>query len=295
MLADAQVTSAGVAAPTMGYVFDGQAKVLRPIEGVPGAAVTGGAMRLFIDTTSDSLAAAAIDPARRYAIVLREGAGAMNVANLNGSVGAAQPVELPSGDVYFSPSGDAVAIVAAGKVSVYTGLPLRAALLQVGTTEDLTNVKKILVSDDGGGLVALAGDGLYVLSTEGPALLAAGYRDAAFRPRSHDLLALVEERLDVFSKLSSDPVPFAKFAPRAARAFALSADERTVAILNADDTVTILDRDNNLESSINVADAEAAGIRRSFGNAVFQLRDLWFVDAGGATPNVFRAQEGGVE
>src|ERR1017187_3333164 len=106
--------------PVAGFVFDNSGRVLRPIQGLPGAALLGDPLSFGLD-----VAAAYIAPHQDSAIVV--GADqSLHLFLLNGGA----PTEVSLGGiagtperVVFSPSGAAVALISAGSARVLTGLP----------------------------------------------------------------------------------------------------------------------------------------------------------------------------
>lgn len=176
-------------APVLGYVYDPDAKALRVLGGVPGAA--------GLETTLPSaskLESAAVSPARTFALaaigeeghlsILRISADAVTAVSLEGSL---QPADL----IAFNAGGDKALVYSkqALRGQLWTGLPdapvlaweLEGAALAAGA-----------VSDDGT-LVAGAGEtGLMIWSSSGaPMLLSAGsdYTAVVFDRNSRDLIA----------------------------------------------------------------------------------------------------------
>jgi hypothetical protein len=148
--------------PVTGFVFDGSGRVLRPVQGVPGASLLGDPVSFGFD-----LAAVYISPRQDSALVVGAdqslhlfllNAGAPTEVSLGGVTGAPQ-------QVVFSPSGTAVALVASGTARVMTGLPgspTLAGTVRVPSTGTVsTGARPILLST---AAFALSDDGMYLLT-----------------------------------------------------------------------------------------------------------------------------------
>jgi hypothetical protein len=173
-----------VAGPTSGFVFDGAARVVRPIRGIPGASFIGDPVDFGF-----ALAAAYVAPRQDSAIVAGAD-GSLHVFRLNsGTVAerAANGLWVPQ-RVVFSPSGTAAGLYGAGIVQVVTGLPDAPAL---GGTVDLGGAPagSLALSDDGAFVLLAAGGSIRLLGTSGEnrSLMNTGAGAlVAFAPGGHD-------------------------------------------------------------------------------------------------------------
>jgi hypothetical protein len=288
-LAGAQVASVELSAPTLGYVFDQQSRSLITVDGVPGAALLGGAVQIGASVDWIEIA-----PNRRYALGVRE--GQMMLVRLDGGTGIAAPTGLPAGSVFFSPSASVAAIYTGSSLEVYGGMPDNPNHLHSFAADLAGEGKQFAVSDDGNAAAGLVGGGLWRLSEDTPEALGAGFRDLAFLRRSQDLLALdaAGNRLILFRKAQpGEPEEEAAAGDGIVKplAFALSADERTAAILLEDNALLLLNRDTHAAVRLDLTGVGAQGIWRTEGNAVFQLNrdasaDIWLADGDAAAPRL---------
>lgn len=274
---------ADLATPTLGYVYDSEAQSLRALEGVPGAAVLGDALHL--DSPFDAIA---VSPDRRYALGTRSGESKQALIRLDGKTALALPSDLPAGRTFYSPSGTTLALMTAGAVEVWGGLPDGPHRLRTVPADLVAEIDRLAVSDDGGAVVALAGGTLWSLG-DSASPLGDGYRDMQFLRTSQDLAALGENRLMLFRKASAESMEDLLGIETAnASAFAFSRDENTVALLG-DGSVSLVQRDSGTVTLLNLDEIEAIGLMRLEGNAVFQLAvadGIWLVDGDSSSPRL---------
>jgi len=155
--------------PCLGLVFDSAAQTLRPISGIPGAAITGAPLPLGI-----AIARAEISPAQNAALVAGARGSAIWLVRAAGGgwvVTALAGVAPAPAKMVFSASGSAAALYyTAGQVRILTGL---AATPAVGAEIDVSSLPApvtALAVDDAGG---------YVLLAAGPAEAVSLYRVTA--------------------------------------------------------------------------------------------------------------------
>ncbi len=291
VLGAAQIAPVDVAAPTLGYVWEERSHALYPVEGVPGSATLGSPVNLGF--AADRIAVA---PGRRFAIGRPQGGGKPLTIRLDGAIGAVFVSEVPEGEVFFAPSADTVAVALGERIEVWGGLLNQAQRRQSFSIDGLS-VKRVFVSDDGNRVLALAGGGLYSLNTEGPAeLVGEGYLDLAFLKNSQDAVAIHAERgVVLLRKVEAQSEETVGGAVADALAVAISADEKTIAVLRSG-SVVLIDRQSQQSSEIILDAIAAGGIRRAEGNAVFQLdaagNDVWYVDADAGTARLVRVSKG---
>jgi hypothetical protein len=186
-LAAAVVSGQTVEGPVMGFVIDGRGHTLRPLLGVPGAAILGDAVKTPSPVTPE-----AVSPSGDYAVVWTGGREAIWTPS-----GSLEPIgQLPSGRfaVALSPRGTAAGFYSPseGLVRVIAGLP--------GASSDISEFRldtvggacgKFGVSDDGALLLCSSGANAVVLGASGELAripFAAAVTELAFVPGSHDAL-----------------------------------------------------------------------------------------------------------
>ncbi len=109
-----------VEGPVTGYVFDGQAQVLRPVLGIPGASVLGDPVNL-----GAGLASGAVSP-RLDSVIAVATDGTFHIYTLNAGAASEVPangIPFVPERVVFSPTGSAAALYGGGRIQVVTGLP----------------------------------------------------------------------------------------------------------------------------------------------------------------------------
>ena len=169
--------------PRLGLVFDPAARSLRPISGIPGAAITGAPLPLGI-----AVAQAEISPAQNAALVAGARGSAVSLVQAAGSdwvVTALDGVAPAPATMVFSASGSAAALYyTAGRVRILTGL---AATPTVGGEIDVsglpTPVTALAVEDAGGYVLLAAGAAeaasLYRVTAGAQASLLGSFRSVA--------------------------------------------------------------------------------------------------------------------
>lgn len=189
----AQAQQGVVAGPVAGYVFDASAQALRPVQGIPGAALLGDPVALGMVASS-----ATVSP-RLDSVAVVAADGSFHIFTLNAGAAAEVPVNgitTTPARVVYSPNGTSAALFANGRIQVVTGLP---AVPAPGSTFDLSAVParpgrghrqftgSFAVSDDGAYVLVAEGSGVQLLGT-GPAkqVMAGRTTSVAFAPGSHD-------------------------------------------------------------------------------------------------------------
>jgi len=195
-----------LAGPVAGFVYDGAAHALRPIQGVPGASVLGEPVSFGLD-----MAAAYVAPRQDYVFAVggdnslhlfRLTSGAVTEVGLNG-------VSFVPERVVFSPSGTSAALIVSGKAQVFTGLPTAPALAGAlelnsprvaaitpnhGTLQVRISGPPVLaLSDDGTYLLNITAGSVWLLSINGqkrPLMAAESRALTAFAPGTHDAALL---------------------------------------------------------------------------------------------------------
>ncbi|HEY2019042.1 MAG TPA: hypothetical protein VGH38_36300 [Bryobacteraceae bacterium] len=151
-----------VGGPTSGFVFDSAAHALRPILGIPGASSLGDPVGFTFDVAS-----VAVAPNQDSAFVTAA-EGGMHLFRLSSGTWSERSVDGLGGSpdrVWFSPSGSAAALYAAGKAQIVTGLPDSPVLAR---TQDLGGTPAALaISDDGAYLLLNVNASIRLLGSGG--------------------------------------------------------------------------------------------------------------------------------
>jgi len=233
--------------PMAGYIFDHAAGQLRPILGMPGAALIGDPLELGFDATAATVAPrqdTAFVAAGDRTFLFRLRAGAATEIIVNGLTSAPERV-------VFSPTGTAAALYARGSMQMIAGLPDSPAIAGSLDVSAAGVPDALALSDDAttvllssGGSVTLFRSGASVgqlTQTAGSALLAfaPGRLDAAVADLSGAGLVL-------FRDLSGAAQPQILAAPddsiRSGSALAFSADgQRLLLASSAGHSVTAFD------------------------------------------------------
>jgi len=180
-----------VATPVIGFAFDGSAAAIRPIRGIPGAALLGEPV-----DAGFAAAHASISPRQNFALAAAADDSRLRLVPLAPGVDAAT---LPEGvirgphQIRFSPAGSAALLQGSGRMQALSGLPDHAAVREIDLSALSPAPAAMAVSDDGA-LVALAGSGaVWAVDTDGAAFqlaLPGSTAALSFRSGSHDLLAV---------------------------------------------------------------------------------------------------------
>lgn len=290
-------SNASWSGPVLGHVFDSTSRELRVLTGLPGAASYDNPVAL-----PSKLRAAWTSPADNYAIVAgAEGSGVSLVrggpepklTHLQGT-----PSSVAS--VSFSASGKFAAIYSSesSTLQVWSGFPDAPALVREFAAQPLA----IVLSDDGSFVGALLSDGLYSLTSDGPALLRSGvFRAAALAPgASH--VALIEEGSESLVLVTpSGEATTLHVGPAAASkdaALAYTADgSRLLLASPAARSVTVAALDGTSTNSLS-CDCNALMLTPLQRGSVFRLTDgsgdlTHFLDMSSNEPSIFFVSNGG--
>jgi WD40 repeat protein len=183
-----QAQTSQISGPVSGYVFDGAARALRPILGIPGASLLGDPVNFGFDITSAFVAprqdAAFVIASDQSVHLFRIDSGAVTERPVDSLAGAPQRV-------IFSPSGTAAALYAGGSIEVVKGLPGSPAVAGGFDLSPGAKFDSLALSDDGAVLLVSADNTVRLFGsfadlgkltdTAGPVLMAfaAGGHDAA--------------------------------------------------------------------------------------------------------------------
>src|SRR5262245_11244462 len=173
--AAAAAQDAGIAVPGMGFVFDAAAGAIRPIRGIPGAAL----VREPLDV-GFAIRSAAISPQQDFALAVSIGDGRVRMVLLNNAQTREYDGLLYSPDaILFSPSGHAAVLYnqSSGFLQILTGLP--GAVVVHAPQVSTLSASTLAIADDG--ILMSAGQ-----DAGWPSSIVA----LAFRRNSQDLLAV---------------------------------------------------------------------------------------------------------
>ncbi|MEO8128160.1 MAG: hypothetical protein ABI822_13750 [Bryobacteraceae bacterium] len=275
--------------PRLGYIYDQQASLLRPILGIPGSA-------LFGEPLSSELREAVVSPSQDYALGVSGDDSAVAILDLAGArlrpLKGARPSPTK---IVISPNGASAAVVSGTHVQVFTEMPGNAT---AGAEVDLVaEAAALAISDDGELALAVIGESdvmaLYSYSKSGAAhrILAAGkISSVEFLNRSHDAVFANEAEGKIVLLRDGTDASLAG-AVEAPTAVSASLDNRRIFIASATtQTVTSL----SLEDGTSVTTpcgCEPVALARLQGGTAFRITNRtdgpsWIFDAAGAEPRV---------
>ena len=277
-----------LAKPSIGFVFDPATKSLRPVQGLPGAAVVGAPVEFgFV------LSSAHVAPRLDSAFVRAED-GSVHFFRLGGSAITERTVaELASfAQIVYSPSGTAAALFSAGKIQVIQGLPdspLVAATISPRANPRLRRLlpDTLAISDDGGYLIYAAGGPVELLSVAGDSrqvLDAAPGTLAAFAPGSHDAAVIQSGKLYMFNDIAGSATRRTVDSADSPSDLAYSPDARSLLIASASTrSVTTVNLETGDRSSLA---CDCAPAKLTPMGSVFRLNELgkgplWLLDTSG--------------
>jgi hypothetical protein len=292
-----------VAGPLAGIVFDPATRTLRPVLGIPGAAVIGGAFDLGGLDLRSGWASPRLDSAIAVAAD-----GTVHVFRLASGTTAERPangITVVPEAVEYSPSGKAAALVANGKVQVLAGLPdapEAGVVLDLGGTAETRN----RVSRRAHGSVAVSDDGSMVLYVQGnsvrlfePGGAGRNVTDAApgaliaFAPGSRDAaMASRDDGMVVFRDIAGAAervVEAALGADETPAGVAFSADARTLFVaISKPGSVTALDLASGVRTTAlcNCTPTELAPMGNTFRLNTPGTGPLWLLDAAAEKPRI---------
>jgi hypothetical protein len=274
-----------LAKPSIGFVFDSSTKSLRPIQGLPGAAVVGAPIEFGFVLSSTHVAP------RLDSAFIRAADDTPHFFRLSGSALTERPVaDLASFvQVVYSPLGSAAALLSAGKIQVIKGLP--DAPVVAATISPRANPRNrrplpdaIAISDDGAYLLYAAGGPVELLSVAGDSrqVLDGGPGTlAAFAPGSHDATVIQSGKLYIFNDIAGSATHRTVDSAATPSDLAYSPDSRSLLIASAAGrSVTTLNLETGERSSV-ACDCAPATLTPM--GSVFRLNELgkdplWLLD-----------------
>jgi len=273
-----------VQTPVLGFLFDSLAHRIRPLQGVPGAALLSAPLDAGVE-----IAAAVLSPRQDYTLILSGDERAVELLRFRPNGLLRQAIDgvtaAPDG-MYLSPSGSAAGLYyqTSGTVQIITGLPDAPVLArEVGVAASGLNVSAIALSDDGQVLIAAVDDNPAILVSGADGSLtsvALGNRvqALAFRPHTQDAAAAAGNTLVLLPNItqSPQPVPVAGTQDGIAgpTAVAFSNDGQRLFAANAGNgTVTVSDLALGNTAAMDCG-CHPTGLYRLTGEAVFRLTEM---------------------
>jgi hypothetical protein len=245
---------ADVSTPLLGSVYDAVGKGIRPIYGIPGAAVLA---RNW--TGVPRLEEAAISPGQRVALGI--GQGHLQLIRLESGGARTTPVAGAMDGItriVFSPGGDSAVLLGNG-IQVLTGISNSPQLRDIGAPATDSGWAAVAISDDGKVLLSSAGDAasaVWLIAGSAMQLpLPGSIAAAAFRAGSGDAAAVTR---------SGDVYWIRNVGPAAEVRLIYAGDERTanpVSIyFSADGSRTFTASRSGMLAAISLGDGSANAI-----------------------------------
>jgi hypothetical protein len=147
---------ASVGLPVLGFAFDSTRSAIRPLLGIPGAAILGEPL-----DPGFKMVSAAIAPQQDFALAQAEGAG-LRLVSWSARKVAVLPLDQATASperIFFSPSGSAAILLSnqsPDRLQILTALPLHPAVEEIDISALSSPLGHVAVSDDGK-LVIVAG------------------------------------------------------------------------------------------------------------------------------------------
>jgi WD40 repeat protein len=256
---------ASVATPALGFAFDSSLQAIRPIRGIPGAALLDDPIDLGFPIRS-----ALIAPRQNFAVVtlddssvrlLRFENGGATVEALDAAMAAPDRMVLSSG-------GRALLLYQnSGRLQTFRGLPDRPVAQEWNIPPFTAPPSVLAISDDGQSIVTADGSvdsgAVWLLASDGGASqlpLPGSIVALSFRRNSRDLLALAANG-DLYS-MGDANTPYRMFhAAGTADAVAVqfSSDGARAYTADATGTLSVIDLDSGSNMRIS-CDCSAAGL-----------------------------------
>jgi hypothetical protein len=303
--APASAQSGAIDGPTLGYVYDGRSSGLKPLVGIPGAAVLGTQL-----DAGTQIRKAYVSPRQNYAVALtdsdtllvafRSATDAPDVVPLGFPATAAAIAALSS-------DGSSAAFYSADEalIRIVTGLPGAPAVARSVPTAAVSGTIRLLaIGNDGSQLVAVvdadaAPDSAIALDADGnPRTLANSTHISAVQFSANDLL--VADDMDDTVSMVQDAPGSALWRPLAAAADGIagptgldvSLDGRLVIVANGRAGNIFVFDPNGPQRGAYACPCTPAGLGRLNGNSVFLLNSisdggpLWIFDGDSVAPRV---------
>jgi len=269
VVAAAQPPSPQMSVPTLGYVFDGNAKAIRLISGIPGAASLDDTVQTSASLESgfvNSRARIAIANTKDGSVTLIQWSGTPQVISLTTSLSRVTQAG-------FSASGDRAAITDGATVEVWSGLTGSPAKNAAFSPDG--GVTAVAVNQDGLAAAATGTGAILLLGDEPKQVAGAGqWTSLAFLPDGTDLLAsdASAKNLTLIRNVQTDAAAsVVQSLTQAPSALEVAADG-TMAALASPGTVTFVSLSGGSAQSVSCK-CQAAHLDRLEGNLVLHMTD----------------------
>ena len=292
------MSAASIQGPQLGLVFDGNHKALRPILGIPGAAILGQPLDLGVE-----LHKASISPHQDYALAT-EGEHSQVVVLIAGHKAAipVSGVEQNPDELLLSPAGSAAALYYKGKntLLILTGLPRAPKVTEELYLSAGRAPSALAVGDDGRTVLAGLGSTVFMVTGSGEVpLLPELLKIAAITIPAHGTAYVADSgRNQIYrlrglgGNLETDVIAGPKQGISAPAALAVSRDGGRAFVVNSKSrTVSIIDLRGHAPVTKIACGCAPTGLDRLTGNEVFRLtepsdRPMWMLDASTHSPRV---------
>jgi DNA-binding beta-propeller fold protein YncE len=298
LVAPALVMAATIQGPQLGFVFDTANKEVRPILGIPGAAVLGGPLKVSVELRS-----VAISPLENYVlavvgehnqvVVLAVGSTPVTSVAVHGA-------DLGPDEMVLSPSGQAAALYYKNRdcIEVVGGLPAAAKVSSELYLSAGQSPSAIAVSDDGRTVLAAVGGTVFHLTggSEVPVLTELGNVSAMTIPATGTAFVADSGRNQIHrirgigGAIETDVIAGPHDGINGPVAVAISRDNSRAFVANGKAktlaTVELTAQPTVIEVACGFT---PTGLTRLAGNDVFRLTEMsnlpmWVMEANGGEP-----------
>jgi len=300
LLFPAIVAGATIQGPELGFVFDSTKGELRPILGIPGAAVLGQPLALGVEVQRVAISpledyVLAVGGEQNQAMVFAMGHSPLTPVMVQGADRGADHIVISAG-------GKAAALYykAGNRIEVVTGLPAAPKVsseLYLSAGQTLT---AIAIADDGHTVLAGAGDKVFQSAAGGeiPLLAELGHVAAITIPAAGTAFIAdsgqnqIHRVRGIGAGIEADVIAGPKDGIATPVAVAVSHDGSRVYVANAKSgTISIIDLKAETATRSIACACTPSGLDRLAGNDTFRLtemssRPMWMLDAGGTEPRV---------
>lgn len=287
--------------PSLGFVFDSDAKSIRPILGIPGAASLGQSLDLGIAVTK-----ASVSPQEDYVLAFSSDSSLLLVRSENGAISTDTNPNSPGIPdlIAISPAGQSAALFyrQMARVQVLTGLPKSLPAAQTIDISGLPNsLDTLAITDDGQYILAgfpenttpgsQSGE-VFVIPVDGTAprsILTLGHASGiTLLNKSRDVLVTDDARSAMYrvADVTSAASPSQVFGADAQinRPFAVqsSLDEQKYFVAAQSGTIAVIDVTGASPVTLQCT-CTPTGLHRLNGRTSFQLTEtsdglLWMLD-----------------
>jgi hypothetical protein len=213
-LIPAYAQDGAIGIPSLGFAHDQRSSQVRPVYGIPGAAILG-------EAVAAGFSSAAISPRNDLALAVSDSDRQLYALRLPG--GSVYPIPGVTGlrvaathsQIVFSPAGR-TAVIVGERLQVLTGLSTSLTLEELTIPPSITEVGMVAIADDAQQLLLASkttgADVIWLLipgAAPFPLPVPGEVAAAAFRPESHDAIAATRSG-DIY--LIRNPGPLAEIS-----------------------------------------------------------------------------------